>query len=183
MGNFNIVQFVRFETTLDKDQFIQRWEEYYSSSNKHANVILQQCKTGDIFKYLVQHRCREGGLRFLFSKVANKSRIRRAVINAEQAGGYAVLQLERANETVARESKIFAFLASPLIDLNLYRQIDVPAKLNIYEAYYENCSYAYILEFFVKNINASELLEKIKKYNPTEIGTYKEFAFSTAQSV
>jgi len=183
MGNCNIVQFVCFETMLDKDQFIKRWGEYHMSASSDTNVTLQQCETGRIFKYIVQHRCREGELRFVFSKAANKSRIRRTVINAEQAGGYIVLQAERVTETMTSESKIFAFFTSPLIDLDLYRQIAVPAKLNIYEAYYENCSFAYILEFFVKNKYASELLEEIKKYAPAEIGIYKEFALSAMQSI
>jgi len=181
MGN-NVVHFVCFETTLDKDEFIQRWGEYHRSANSDANVTLQQCEKDHAIKYLAQHRCREGGLRFIFSKETNKSRIRRTVITAEQVGGYVILQSARTTETTLNESKIFAFFTSPLIDLNLCRQIDVPAKLNIYEAYYENCSYAYILEFFVKNKYASKLLEEMKKYNPAEIGIYKEFALSTVQS-
>jgi hypothetical protein len=174
MSNLNIVQFVCFETTLDSDQFIKRWEEYHRSDNSDVDVTLQQCEEEKVYKYLAQHRYTDGELRFVFSKAANSSRIRRAVISAKQAGGYLVLQSERINETRADESKIFVFLMSPQVNLDNYRQISVNVKLNIYEAYYENCCYAYILEFFVKNKYVSELREQLKILNPCEIGIYKE---------
>jgi len=174
MSNLNIVQFVCFETTLENDEFIKRWEEYHRSDNSDVDVVLQQCDEKKMYKYVAQHKGTEGELRFVFSKGANSSRIRRAAINAKQAGGYLVLQSERTNETRADESKIFVFLTSSQANLNDYRQILINIKLNIYEAYYENCCYAYILEFFVKNKYIYELREQLMKLNPCEIGIYKE---------
>jgi hypothetical protein len=55
-------------------------------------------------------------------------------------------------------------------------KFQLTSKLNIYEAYYENCIYANILEFLVKNKCVSELLEQLKKYNPFQIEIYKEYA-------
>jgi len=172
------VQFVCFETTLDKDGFFKRWEEYQKSAN-NEDVTFQQCEGEQTSKYIAQHHCNDKELRFVFSKADNRSRIRRELITVKQAGGYTILQLQRSNESRADESKIFVFFTSPRIDLDAYRQIAFRAKLNIYEAYYENCSYSYILEFFMKDKNASELLQEIKKYNPAEFGIYKEFALST----
>ena len=83
-------------------------------------------------------------------------------------------------ETRGDESKIFVFLTSPQVNLNLYRQIRVDTQLNIYEAYYENCNYAYINEFFIKNKYVSELTEQLKKLNPCEIGIYKECSVQPA---
>ena len=180
MPNLNIVQFVCFETALPSDQFIKRWEEYHRSENSDMDVTLQQCEGGKIFKYLAQHRGAGNELRFVFSKGASSPRIRRELINTKQAGGYLVLQEERMNETRGDESKIFVFLTSPQVNLNAYRQIRVDTQLNIYEAYYENCKYAYIHELFVKNKYVSELIEQLKKLNPCEIGIYKECSVQPA---
>ena len=180
MPNLNIVQFVCFETALPSDQFIKRWEEYHRSENSDMDVTLQQCEGGKIFKYLAQHRGAGNELRFVFSKGASSPRIRRELINTKQAGGYLVLQEERMNETRGDESKIFVFLTSPQVNLNAYRQIRVDTQLNIYEAYYENCNYAYIIEFFVKTKYVSELTEQLKKLNPCEIGIYKECSVQPA---
>ena len=79
-------------------------------------------------------------------------------------------------DTHVDESKVFAFLTSSKADLNMYKQLSAHGKLNIYEAYYENCQYAYILEYFVKNKYVAELLEQLKQYDVPEIGIYKECA-------
>lgn len=178
MSDLKVVQFVIFETELDRGPFINRWEEYDKSADS-GNVTLQQSEGENIFKYLAQHTCLEGGLRFFFSKVSHSSRVRRTIISVKQAGGYIMLHSERTSETKTDERKVFAFFTSTGIDLNACRQIALPLKLNIYEAYYENCSYSYILEFFIKNKYVSELLTQLKKVHPSEINIYKEFAMST----
>jgi hypothetical protein len=169
-----IVQFVCFETTLDSEQFIKRWEEYSRSANSDLDVTLQQSEKNGAFTYIAQHRCATGELHFVFTKAARSSRNPQVGIRAKQVGGYSILQTERMNDVRADESKIFAFLIHPQTDLDLYKQLSVDGKLNIYEAYYENCQYAYILEFFVKNKNVAQLLEQLKQYHPAEIGIYKE---------
>jgi hypothetical protein len=174
MLDSNIVQFVSFETTLPSDQFLRRWEEYHRSENSDMDVTLQQCEGEKTYKYLAQHRSAGNELRFFFSKGASSPRIRREQITTKQAGGYLVLQEERTTGTRGGESKIFVFLISPQVDLNVYRQIGVNIELNIYEAYYENCNYSYIYEYFVKNKYVSELIEQLKKLSPCEIGIYKE---------
>lgn len=174
MHNLNIVQFVSFETTLASDQFIRRWEEYHRSENSDTDVTLQQREGEKTYKYLTQHRGAGNELRFFFSKGASSPRVRREVITTKQAGGYLVLQEERMTGTREGESKIFVFLTSPQVDLNAYRQTGVDAQLNIYEAYYENCKYAYIYEYFVKNKYVSELTAQLKKLSACEIGIYKE---------
>ena len=180
MRNLNIVQFVCFETTLPSDQFIRRWEEYHGSENSDTDVTLQQREGEKIYKYLAQHRGAGNELRFFFSKGAHSPRIRRELITTKQAGGYLVLQQERMTGTRGDEGKIFVFLTSPQVNLNVYRQISIDAQLNIYEAYYENCKYAYILEFFVKNKYVSELIEHLKKLGSCEIGIYKECSLQHA---
>jgi len=47
--------------------------------------------------------------------------------------------------------------------------------LNIYEAYYESCTYQYILEFFVAELRARDLMRQLKlRTSDAEIGMYKE---------
>jgi hypothetical protein len=175
MRESKVVHFVCFETLLDTEQFIKRWEEYNRSVNSDLDVTLQQSEKDGIFRYIAQHRCVAGELQFIFTKPARSSRIPREGIKTKHAGGYSVLQAERMDDVYTNESKVFAFLIYPQTDLNAYRQLNTHSKLNIYEAYYENCEYAYILEFFVKNKHVAELLEQLKRHDTTEIGIYQEF--------
>lgn len=168
------VQFVCFETTLDKEPFIKRWEQYTRSSNSNADVTLQQSEKNGLFSYIAQHRFVSGELQFVFSKEPRTSRLAQAQIKTTQAGGYSILRAERLHDTIANERKVFVFLSNPKVDLNAYKELSTPFKLNIYEAYYENCRYAYILEYFVKTKDAPALLEHLELYDISEIGIYKE---------
>ena len=171
-----VVQFVSFETTLDSKAFIPQWEQYQQSINKDVRATLQQhvLKNGR-FKYIAQHRCPSNEFQFVFHKERRSSKIPEAEIRKKLAGGYSFLQLECVNEPKADESKILVFIINSQTDLDTFRQFSVHGKLNIYEAYYENCEFAYILEFFVKNEYAADVLQQLKILTHfAEAGIYKE---------
>jgi len=180
MAEDKIVQFVSFETTLNTEQFITQWEQYNRSVNSDLDVSLQQSEKNGVFRYISQHRCAAGELKFSFTRAKKSSRNPEPEIRAKQAGGYLMLQEERLNDVHTNETKVFAFLTDPLTDLNKYRQLTGTAKLNIYEAYYENCQYAFILEVFVKNKELVNFLEQLKTNNTLDIGVYKECALQAS---
>ncbi|MEO6313506.1 MAG: hypothetical protein ABIU63_03935 [Chitinophagaceae bacterium] len=176
MGEDKIVQFVCFETILNTEQFVTQWEQYNRSVNSDVDVTLQQSENNGVFKYIAQHRCAVGELKFIFTRAKKSSRTPEPEIKAKQAGGYLVVQAEKINDAHPDESKIFAFLTDATTNLDVFRQLTNRGKLNIYEAYYENCQYAFILEFFVKNKFLSPLLEQLKAHTVHEVGVYKECA-------
>jgi len=174
MRENKIVHFVCFETTLGTERFIKRWEEYSRPPECDLDVTLQRSEKNGLFRYIAQHRCTAGELQFVFAKPARSSRVPQIGIKTEQVGGYSILQAERMKDAHDDESKVFAFLTHPQADLNNYRQLTTHSKLNIYEAYYENCRYSYILEFFVKNKYIAELFEQLNQYDAAEIGVFQE---------
>jgi hypothetical protein len=182
MGEDKIVQFVSFETTLNTEQFISQWEQYSRSVNSDLDVSLQQSEKNGVYRYISQHRGSgaAGELKFVFTRAKKSSRVPEPEIRAKQAGGYLMVQEERMNDVHVNESKVFAFLTDPLTDLGVYRQLINHGKLNIYEAYYENCQYAFILEFFVKNKFLTTLLEQLKSFNIPDMNVYKECTLHTA---
>src|SRR2546428_13653519 len=98
-----------------------------------------------MFRYIAQHRSVSGEFQFIFNKAKRSGPFPEVEIKTKQAGGYSILQLEKM-DTRGNEDKVFAFVIDPGVDLNIYRQLPVNCKLNIYEAYYESCRYPYILE-------------------------------------
>ena len=157
-----IVQFVSFETTLDSEQFIAEWEQYTRPLNSDLDVTMQQSEKNGVFRYLVQHRCASGDFQFVVTKGKRSSRIPEVGIKEKQIGGYSVLQAERKGDTLTGESKVFVFLIQPQADLDSYRMLPHHGKLNIYEAFYENCQFAYILEYFLKDEHISAFQEELK---------------------
>ena len=176
MKEETIVQFVVFETTLDSEAFFLQWERYKQSMNDESDITLQQhVLQNGRFKYISQHKCSSSDFRFVFNKERRVSKTPEAEIRKKLAGGYSALQLECTGETKKDESKIIVFVQDPQTDLDSFRQFCVHGKLNIYEAYYENCQFAYILEFFVKNEYAVAVLQQLKILTSfAEAGIYKE---------
>lgn len=169
------VQFVCFETTLDKDAFIKRWQQYTRSVKSNKNVTLQQSGKKGGFKYVSQHRFEAGESLCVFAKDQRTSRVVQVSIKTTQAGGYSILQQEKLPDATGNEHKLFVFLTDPTVDLTIYKSLSVSCKVNIYEAYYENCSYAYILEYFVKSKDATTLQTQLSLNGLEEAEIYEEF--------
>ena len=177
MKEDSIVHFVCFDTTLDIAPFMQRWEEYTRSANSDQNVTMQQSITKNSFRYIAQHHCTAGELKFAFTKSSRRSpHVALISITELEAGGYAVLQAERRGDTHANESKIFVFITSAQADIEAYKKLSVHGKLNIYSAYYENCRYSLIMEYFVSNKYAALLQEHLNQFPGIETGVYKQYA-------
>jgi len=175
-----IIHFVSFETTLDSEAFFIQWEKYTQSTNTAFQATLQQhiVRNGK-FKYVSQHRCPSNEFQFAFTKERRSPKIPEAEVRKKLAGGYSVLQREHLSDLKHNESKILIFITDPVTDLDSFRHFCVHGKLNIYEAYFENCQFAYILEFFVKDEYASDVLQQLKILTSfSEAGIYKELHVS-----
>jgi len=180
MKEKTIVQFIAFETTLDREAFFVQWEQYKRAMDGDWRVTLQQhvLKNGK-FKYISQHKCSSNEFQFAFKKERRSPRFPEVEVRKKLAGGYSVLQRECVSEMKPGESKILVFIADATADLDSFRHFCVHGKLNIYEAYYENCQFTYILEFFVKDEYASDVLQQLKILTSfSEAGIYKELLVS-----
>lgn len=173
------VQFVLFETTLSVEPFTQRWKEYTRSSKSDSDVILQQSERKGVFRYIAQHRFASEEVQFIFTKEKRSSRVvSQELIHSNMVGGYSILLAQRLTGSGTNERKIFAFISDPSTDLTVYKNLSKDAKLNIYEPYYENCKYAYILEYFIKSKQADDLVEQLKNLDTNDVAIYKEFKIS-----
>jgi hypothetical protein len=175
MKKDTIVQFVSFETSVTTEEFRSQWEEYNKLVTGEQEVTLQQEVDGKgLFRYLSQHRFHNNDTQFTFKKGRRSAHTPEIEMRIKEAGGYTVLQLENEHETAANECKVFVFL-STTPELKIYKELLSYQYLNIYQAYYESCTYSYILEFFADNRHAAQLIEQLKLHNRiTEIGVYKE---------
>lgn len=180
MREEKIIQFVCFETSLDSEDFIMHWEEYSRSANFDLDVTLQQSEKKGMFKYIAQHRCAVGEFKSIFAKGKRSSRFPEVEIKARQIGGYSLLQAVKNTNTVVVECKVFAFIMNHPGSFDIFKAMASHCKLNIYEPYYENCQYACILEFIMKDKYVTELLEQLKTIHIDEVAVYKECALQVS---
>ena len=169
------VQFVIFETSLQAEPFIERWKEYKRSPKSDADVTIQQAKHKKSFRYIAQHRLTDDLIQFVFSRGKNTTGAPQKSIKLNLAGGYTLLQSEKLNGAGPNESKVIAFITEPKADLMMFKELSEGGKLNIYEPYYLNCKFEYILEYFVKNNKADILVEQLKNLDIVDVAVYEEF--------
>ena len=175
MNEDTIVHFVCFNTALEFLPFMKRWESYTRSLNSDVSVTMHQCKSSNSFNYIAQHRCCTNEFKFTFSKMSKRSpHVAQISIINEEAGGYSILQLERKGDAHADENKVFVFIYSPDVDLDVYRRLSTHCALNIYSAFYENCRYSFIMEYFIKAKYTTELIEQLNTFENIHTGIYKE---------
>ncbi|MEP7371903.1 MAG: hypothetical protein ABI675_00855 [Chitinophagaceae bacterium] len=176
MKKDTLVQFVCFITDLDFSEFITKWEFYADQFiNTHPQMTLQEkFESKSKFKYVSQHECPDRDFEFAFMKGRNSGHFPEHKAKVIQAGGYMPLQLESPQKKEKGIVKLMAFISHDENDISFYSQLPLYRHLNIYQAWYESCLYAYVMEFFVEESHAAELLSQLKTRESAESGLYKE---------
>ena len=177
MDQNTVVQFVCFVTSLETESFISLWKPYVKqSSNNPDDFILQQAgetKPATRFKFVSQHQCKSSDFSYAFMKGRSQMHFPEQKARIVQIGGYIPLQLQRTYKEVNGDVKVIAFLDHRETKLDFYYD-QTCHHLNIYEAYFENCAYSHIIEFFVQEQDAPALVEQLKTQIGIEVALYKE---------
>jgi hypothetical protein len=183
MNENTIVQFVGFITTLDFDRFVVRWDYYVQElKDKKMKATLQkQYGTKNRYRYISQHSGLQEDFRFAFMKKRASEHFPDHNARVIHMGGYKPLLLQSNLQDKKRYVNVMLYIKNQDADIEHYRQIPLYQKCNVYQAYFENCTYAYIMEFFVKDADVTEFMLQLKTLasNPTmsdEAGLYEEFS-------
>jgi len=177
MKKDTLVQFVCFETALEPEAFIPKWEHFAkeSGNKKPEAIILQQALSKIRFKYVSEHIWPQDDFQFNFMKGRRSEHFPESRVKVVQAGGYTPLQIGQKKHDDEDVFKIMVFTSNAQIDISALTSLQTYRSLNIYQAYYESSMYSYILEYFVKEIHSADLLQQLKTQVPAaEIAIYRE---------
>jgi hypothetical protein len=178
MKNDKIIQFVAFITNLELDVFAPKWEHYAKRlmSGKTEPVLLQIVSgTKNRFRFISQHEWPDRDFQFSFMDERKSEHFPEHNVKVVQTGGYIPLRPEKRHVEEDGDVKLLAFISHNENDIEFYRNLSLFHHLNIYQAFYESCSYAYVLEFFVSEKNADQLMVQLKqRTSVNETGIYKE---------
>ena len=177
MKKNSIVQFVCFVTDHTLEIFGPEWE-YFAKRfmNNNTEQILQQQlgESKNKFQFISQHEWPNSDFQFKFMKERRSEHFPVHTVRVMQAGGYIPLQQEKRKNKETGDIKLLAFVSHDESDIKFYRGLTLYSQLNIYQAYYESCTYGYVMEFFVPKADANELLLLLKQRTHVETGLYKE---------
>jgi hypothetical protein len=176
MTKDSIIQFVCFVTNLGPDQFISEWEPYAKKlqpKKQELNLLELVGTAKNKFRYVSQHPCPGADFNFAFMNKSRSEHFPEHNIRVVQVGGYILISGKKYAEKDG-DVKMIAFLSHNEIDIDFYRRLPSFHHLDIYQAYYESCTYGHILEFWVAETDADELLLQLQQRHGVESGIYKE---------
>ena len=171
-----IVQFVCYETAMNTEEFIVQWERFTKRFlNKGIEVTLQEQMSKNKFKFVSRNVWAQDSFQFVFMEGRLSHNFPEGHVKVVEAGGYTPLQIE-CNRAKGDNVKILVFSKDPQTDIDAFKKLTNYSHLNIYEAYYESCKYAYIFEFYVKESIADDFKKQLQvEITGAEIGVYKEY--------
>jgi len=177
-----IVQFVGFITNTDFDRFVDRWSFYVKQlGNKKTKASLQKLSSGKArFSYISKHPDAQEGFKFTFMNKRDSEHFPEHNARVVHAGGYLVVQKESNEKDRERCQVAMVFIKNQQADMDFYRKLLHYRKLNIYQAYYENCAYAWILEFYIKETEAAGFGLQFTAGMADELAFYEECPTVTA---
>lgn len=170
-----IVQFVCFITKLELDEFAPKWEQFAKRlTGKKQETDLQEhiSESKNKFRYISRHEWAAEDFQFSFMNDRKSEHFPEQNVKVVQIGGY-ISQTTKKYHEKDSDVTLISFISHNETDMDFYRQLTLPHHLNIYQAFYENCTYGYILEFFVPENDSQELLEQLKQRPDAETGMYK----------
>ncbi|MFI5153935.1 MAG: hypothetical protein ACHQET_11415 [Chitinophagales bacterium] len=183
MNEKTIVQFVGFITGIEFDKFVVRWEYYVQQlkDNKMKATLQKQRSTKNRYKYISQHSGNHQDFNFAFMKKRQSEHFPEHEAKVVHMGGYFPLQKESSRLDRQELVNIMVFVKELDADVDAYRQLQHYRKLNIYQAYFENCAYGYIMEFFVKDADAAKFILQLDgrmatAHSADEVGLYEEYS-------
>ena len=149
--------------------------------NNRDVTLYQHGETKTRYKYVSKHELPQDDFQFEFMKGRTSEHFPDQNVKVIQAGGYTPIKIEWKNGAEDGDVKIMAFISHDEMGISFYEQLPY-RHINIYEAFYENCAYAYILEIFVEESYTDELILQMKKYasKGTEFSVYTECLLTSA---
>ena len=177
MKKDTIVQFVGFVTDLGLDEFTPQWEHYAKrliSKKAESSLQEQVPATRNKFRYLSKHEWPDRDFNFSFVNDKKSEQFPEHNVRVVQVGGYTPINSRKRKVEESEDTHLIAFISHEETDIDHYRRISLYRHLEIHQAYYENCAYGYVLEFFVPDADAGVLLLLLKQRPGVEAGIYKD---------
>ena len=185
MEKDSVFQFVCFDTSFTYDEFLPQWENFAEKflSNRASAISLNKLEGNkNKFRYVSKNEWPSDDFQFVFQKGKVSEKFSAGQVKVTLAGGYSAVQIEYARKTSKGDLKVLAFVNDQRTELSFYKGLKTYKHLNVYEAYYENSLFRYVLEYFVKEQDAPALIDQLKKESiQIEVGLYRECIAEHAQ--
>jgi len=181
-----IVQFVCFTTNTRVNDFIREWDQYAKRylDKPREFTLQQQFFTRSRFNYVSRHYWPIDDFQFSFTNKKRSEFFHEQHVKVIQAGGYVEMGKTFRPKLETNLQTVLVFIDHNENDLSYYDELKNYSHLNKYQAFYENCLFGYVYEYFITEEHWPALLAALKCKKGNEAGLYRNCdVSSTAELV
>ena len=170
-----IVQFVGFTTNTRVNEFIKEWDQYAKRylDKPRKFTLQQQSFTRTRFNYVSRHYWPIDDFQFSFMNKRRSEFFQEQHVKVIQAGGYIEIGKNYHPKSDVNLQTVLVFIDHNENDLSYYDELKHHSHLNKYQAFYENCLFGHVYEYFITEEHWPALLAALKCKKGNEAGLYR----------
>ena len=170
-----IIQFVCFTTNIRTNEFIKEWDLYAKRflDKPREFTLQQQSFTRTRFNYVSRHYWPIDDFQFSFMNKRRSEFFQEQHVKVIQAGGYVEIGKAYRPKFETNLQTVLVFIDHNEDDLGYYDDLKNYSHLNKYQAFYENCLFGHVFEYFITDEHWPALLVALKAKKGNEAGLYR----------
>jgi hypothetical protein len=172
MKKDSLVQFIGFITALEQDDFTANWELFAGRFiRSDVKTTLQRNASPKArYKYISWHEGVQEDLP-AFTKKKRSENFPEHMVKLVEFGSY-VADGPHQPKAPKGLNRVFAFVGEESNDAEFYTQPGLQQSVNVYQAYYQSCTYASVYEYWVTAENCDALVQHLKTRHGNEVASY-----------
>jgi hypothetical protein len=173
----NVFQFICYATTLTAEEFEPEWDRYVQKGmNKQSDPQLLEQAPGSKsrYKYVSKHTWDENAIQMAINNRQSVKHFPQHKVKLLQAGGYVLAPQHKKNQLNDTGTRLILFIGHDERDMDFYKRIPGLENPVTYQAYYESCAFAYIMEYSVNAGEADGILQQLKLRQGIDAACYQE---------
>lgn len=184
MKQQTIVQFVGFATNIEKEEFAAEWKGYTETLNTaktKTTLYGQLTAKRSSFRYVSKFEWPESDFQFTAIKEQKPGRFSESKVRVLQMGGYITTEEKTVYNETKNDTTVVAFISHNEYDIAYYEGLPLYSRLIIHQAYFESCTYGYIMEFTMPASVAEAFLPHLEKRPGVDAGMYNSGLFQKSR--
>jgi hypothetical protein len=175
MKQQTIIQFVGFATSMGIEEFIPEWESYtgnFKGTKTTALLYREKIKNKKGFGYISKIEWQQNDFNSTLANNQKAGRFSEHKARVVQLGGYICVEEKNIYTGKDSDTTIIALISHNENDIAYYEGLPLYNQAIIYQAYYENCTYGYVIEYTVPEGDGEILLQQLAQRPGVEASIY-----------
>lgn len=170
MEKDSLVQFVGFITALEQKNFTANWELFAGRFIRSdvKTTLQQNIHPKSRYKYIAWHEGAQQHLQPAFAKQKRSENFPEHMVKLVDFGSYEAAQPHQ-HKGQKGLCRVVAFVNEESNDADFYTQAGLQQFVNVYQAYYQSCTFASVYEYWVAPEQCNSFIQHLKTRQGNEV--------------